>query len=95
MSDSTRCVHLKISGRVQGVAYRYSAQRSASALGLSGWVRNDSDGTVEGVIQGSDESVRSFIEWCHSGPRLANVTDVQVTERAVDATLKSPPEIRY
>jgi len=74
---STR-VHLVISGRVQGVWYRASAQREAQGLGLSGWVRNRADGGVEMVAEGSKAALEALLEWCRNGPPMAYVEAVQV-----------------
>jgi acylphosphatase len=75
-----RRVRLRIRGRVQGVFYRDSTQREAQRLGLHGWVRNRSDGSVEAVAQGPPEQVAALIDWCHEGPALARVLEVGVTE---------------
>jgi acylphosphatase len=69
-------VRLRISGRVQGVAYRAWAERQAVLLFLSGWVRNRRDGSVEAVLSGPEEAVRDMIERCHRGPPLARVAAV-------------------
>lgn len=65
-----------ISGRVQGVNFRASCQWMAVQHGVTGWVRNLSDGRVEAVFEGPDEGVRSLLEWARRGPRLAAVSDV-------------------
>ncbi|MBM3359567.1 MAG: acylphosphatase [Betaproteobacteria bacterium] len=72
--------HLRITGRVQGVAYRYSAVRQARELGVTGWIRNRRDGSVEAVVQGAPAAVEAMIVWTRSGPPGARVTDVQVTD---------------
>ena len=69
---------LLISGRVQGVFYRASAQQEAQRLGLTGEVRNLPDGNVEAVVEGPRERVEEFIAWCRRGPRSARVEDVRV-----------------
>ena len=71
-----RRVHLIIRGRVQGVCYRMYACEQASHLGVSGWVRNRPDGTVEAVCEGPDQAVAEFAGWCRHGPSFANVADV-------------------
>jgi acylphosphatase len=71
-------VRLRIHGHVQGVSFRYDARRRASALGLSGWVRNRPDGTVEAEAQGPDDAVEQFVAWSHTGPSLAEVTRVEM-----------------
>jgi acylphosphatase len=76
----TRSVRLRIAGRVQGVGYRIWAERTAQSLGIRGWVRNRSDGSVELQATGDDEAVTTLIEACRQGPRAAVVTDVGVEE---------------
>ncbi|ARV60095.1 acylphosphatase [Nostocales cyanobacterium HT-58-2] len=71
-------VHVFISGRVQGVGYRYSTVDTASQLGLTGWVRNLPDGRVEAVFEGSQSVVEEMIRWCYQGPPAAMVKDVLV-----------------
>ena len=73
--------HVRITGRVQGVCYRAWTMDEARSLGLSGWVRNCSDGAVEAVFEGNDELVQRMIQMCHDGPPLARVTGVAVTPR--------------
>ncbi len=67
-----------VSGHVQGVFYRASAQRQANALGLKGWVRNLPDGRVEAVFEGEPAAVERMLAWCRIGPPNAYVTDVDV-----------------
>ena len=71
-------IHVVITGRVQGVGFRYSAFAEAVRLGLKGWVRNTYDNRVEGVFEGDDEIVNSMLNWCRSGPSMAHVTHVEV-----------------
>jgi acylphosphatase len=81
-----RCVCLRIAGRVQGVGYRAWAIATASRLGLRGWVRNRSDGTVEALIIGEDETVAAMIAACRDGPRAAQVGEVAVTPAEDDGS---------
>ena len=74
--------HLVISGRVQGVGFRYSMSEEAARLGVTGWVRNRRDGTVEAVVDGATDAVDAILAWARRGPRGASVTDVRVTEAA-------------
>ena len=80
MKDTVRA-HLTITGRVQGVAYRMSAQDEGVRLGLVGKVRNRHDGSVEAFVEGPEATVEEFIRWCRRGPPAARVADVQVEWR--------------
>lgn len=71
--------HLKIHGRVQGVFYRESMSRQAQSLGVTGWVRNCGDGTVEAMVQGEPDAVGQIVEWTWSGPAAARVELVEIT----------------
>ena len=71
-------VHVRIRGRVQGVFFRAEARARAESLGLAGWIRNATDGTVEGAFEGEDERVDSMIDWCRSGPPGARVDEVDI-----------------
>jgi acylphosphatase len=79
MADEER-VHVVVSGRVQGVAFRDSTRSQAEQLGLNGWVRNTQGGRVEAVFEGEPEAVRQMVEWCESGPSSADVDDVSVEQ---------------
>ena len=72
-------VHLIVVGRVQGVAFRVRAIAEATRLGVSGWVRNRHDGTVEAMAEGTPEAVQAFVAWCRHGPPAAQVDEVQVS----------------
>jgi acylphosphatase len=72
------CAHVFISGRVQGVGYRFSTQDMATLYSLAGWVKNLPDGRVEAVLEGDRESVEAMIQWCHKGPPHAQVETVTV-----------------
>ena len=78
MEDNVRA-HAIISGRVQGVFFRVETKRAADRIGVSGWVRNRSDGTVEAVFEGDRTQVDAVLEWCNEGPLHANVADLNVT----------------
>lgn len=71
-------VHLIISGEVQGVFFRASAQEKARALGLTGWVKNRKDGRVELVAQGDEDTLDELVNWCHHGPEDAFVQLVEM-----------------
>ena len=70
-------VHVIIEGRVQGVGFRAWVEREAKAKGISGWVRNRADGSVEAVFSGAGPHVRAMVEACHRGPRLSLVKSVK------------------
>lgn len=71
-----KAVRLRIEGRVQGVGYRAWTVRQATSLGLSGWVRNRRDDTVEALLVGPSDQVEKMIEKCRRGPDLSRVTSV-------------------
>jgi acylphosphatase len=71
---------LIIQGRVQGVWFRGSTRRQATGLGVTGWVRNRTDGSVEVLAEGPEEAVRKLSTWCHQGPSGARVTRVLETQ---------------
>jgi acylphosphatase len=67
-----------VSGKVQGVFFRSSIRDMAEDFGLSGWVKNLSDGRVEALFEGKKEVVEKMIEWCKIGPEFAKVTGLEV-----------------
>lgn len=73
-------VSVIVRGRVQGVAFRHHTCRCAQELGVSGWVRNLPDGSVEGLFEGEDSAVTSLVEWCRSGPPAARVDRLDIRE---------------
>jgi acylphosphatase len=86
-------VHLIVSGRVQGVAYRACAADEARRRSLRGWVRNLDDGRVEAVAEGPRADLEALVAWCRRGPPAAAVEAVAVTWGEVAGTLP-PFEIR-
>jgi acylphosphatase len=74
--------HFIVAGRVQGVCFRMYAREKAERLGLTGWVRNCPDGTVEITAEGESAALREFRAWCAHGPPYARVAavDVEVVE---------------
>jgi acylphosphatase len=80
MTETIRAVRLRVSGRVQGVGYRAWTAAMAQALGLSGWVRNCRDGTVEALFAGPADAVAAALSRCHDGPRASRVTAIAVEE---------------
>lgn len=71
-------VSMRIYGKVQGVFFRASTQEKARELGLTGWVKNEADGSVSALAQGPDEAVQALVEWCHKGPEQAKVETVEI-----------------
>ncbi len=80
----TEAIHLKITGRVQGVFFRATTKEKADSLGLTGWVKNCADGSVEVFAQGEDEKLKEFVEWCGNGPSAAKVDDVRSKKAEMD-----------
>lgn len=74
-----RAVLARIRGRVQGVGFRYWTQDEARRLGLSGWVRNEPDGSVKALIAGREDAVATMLEKLREGPPGATVTEVAAT----------------
>lgn len=70
--------HVFISGRVQGVGFRFNTVRRAESVGVDGWVRNLRDGRVEAVYQGDEDAVERMLSWSRRGPASAQVQDVDV-----------------
>lgn len=71
-----KALELRIIGRVQGVYYRGSTKQKADELGLSGWVKNESNGEVSIAVEGAPELVDQFVAWCAQGPPMAAVRQV-------------------
>lgn len=86
MQNSTcKQYDIRVSGRVQGVGFRYSTRNKARELGLRGWVRNLPDGSVRIAVQGDQESCHAFLAWCRSNPGYSWVEKIDHTEVAVEA----------
>ena len=81
--------HARIHGRVQGVGFRYSARTAAHKLGLTGWVRNVSDGSVEIVCEGEVNAVEQHILWLGKGPSGSRVSSVDTREIPHTGSFKS------
>jgi len=77
-------VHVLITGRVQGVSFRYYTTQTAKKMGLVGWTMNLADGRVEAVAEGDEETLKQFVLWCKQGPSTARVDDTYV--RWMEAT---------
>jgi len=72
--------HVIISGRVQGVFFRASTKQKAEQLGITGWVRNTSDGKVEAIFQGGENKVKEMIDWCYHGPPLSRIDNIEIED---------------
>jgi acylphosphatase len=83
MNEAPRTVHLRIEGRVQGVGYRAFVEMRAAELGLSGWVRNRRDGSVEAVVQGPPATIDDMLEECRKGPPGSRVDRVEIVGEGV------------
>lgn len=66
-------LRLRITGRVQGVGFRYAMHSEAARRGLSGWVRNRRDGSVEALVQGEAGAVEALVDWARRGPPGARI----------------------
>jgi acylphosphatase len=80
MTDDTARRHLTVHGDVQGVFFRETARRKATEAGVSGWIANRSDGTVEAVFEGPPEAVEELVAFCREGPMAATVERVDASE---------------
>jgi acylphosphatase len=74
------CKRVFLSGKVQGVSFRFHAHETATKLGLNGWVKNLADGRVEMLIAGKEAQVEAMIKWARRGPPAAEVKDVEIHE---------------
>jgi acylphosphatase len=77
-NNMTDRAHIFVRGLVQGVYFRHHTEVEAQKLGLTGWVRNLSDGRVEVLCEGSREGINQLIEWCRIGPAAAHVRGVEI-----------------
>jgi len=77
-----KAVQARVTGRVQGVSFRWYTQEQARSLGVTGWVRNEPDGSVLLHAEGEDDAVDALLEWCRTGPSMARVADVAVRDDA-------------
>jgi len=75
-----RRVRFVITGRVQGVGFRWFVRAEARPLGLTGWIRNRQDGAVEGELEGRDDAIESLVPCLEVGPSSAIVTNVEIAE---------------
>ena len=73
-------LNIKIFGLVQMVLFRYSALEKAKELGVKGFVKNEDEGKVYIEVEGEEDALDKFVEWCNKGPRLAKVEKVEKTK---------------
>jgi acylphosphatase len=78
MAEEKRA-HVVIHGRVQGVFFRMNTRQAAERFGVTGWVRNRPDGTVEAVFEGESAAVDAVLKWCETGDSPAQVSHVDVS----------------
>lgn len=81
MSEQIKRIHSVVHGRVQGVFFRETTCQQAKKFGLSGWVRNLANGTVETEFQGEEETVARMLDWLAQGSSLSSVTRVESREK--------------
>lgn len=71
-------LNIRVHGRVQGVGFRYNTRKAAEKFGISGYVKNEPEGTVFIEAEGEEEAIDQFVIWCHKGPMWARVDRVEV-----------------
>ena len=95
MKRALEQIHAKVRGRVQGVGFRQFTWKTAAQMQITGWVRNDPDGSVEVFAQGEKDKIEAFLSLLKKGPRHAQVEAVDVSERhAIDAFSSTHFEVR-
>ena len=77
-----KCVYITVRGRVTGVFFRAATQREAKRLGITGWVRNRNDASIEILAEGEEDSIKEIVSWAHHGPSAARVETVDVRYRS-------------
>ena len=87
-------IRFVVTGRVQGVGFRWFIKAEAKPLGLTGWVRNREDGAVEGEVEGRDDAVEALVPCLEEGPSSAIVTNVEISEISDDGQRYKQFEIR-
>ncbi|MEP6984783.1 MAG: acylphosphatase [Chloroflexota bacterium] len=78
MADIHQRLHAQVSGRVQGVNFRFYTRGTAREIGITGWVRNNSDGTVEVLAEGTQNQLQRLLQFLNIGPVSASVSQVQI-----------------
>ncbi|KAI8939266.1 hypothetical protein NX059_005092 [Plenodomus lindquistii] len=77
---SSKRISFKVEGQVQGVNFRSFTQKQAKSIGVTGFVTNASDGSVQGEAQGSDDKIKEFVQHLHKGPPASSVSDVDTSD---------------
>jgi len=75
---------INVFGYVQGVGYRFNAQKQAEQLGLTGWIKNEPDQTVTIVVQGKKEKIKEFFDWCKKGPSKSQVNKIKIKDEPIE-----------
>ncbi len=78
--QATKLYKIHVTGRVQGVGFRWSAASAARNLGVKGYVRNLPDGSVYIEAEGSSDQLEAFADWCRTGPGIGHVKEVKISE---------------
>jgi acylphosphatase len=91
MTEEAKTALVRITGRVQGVGFRFWTRGQAQRLGLTGWVRNEADGSVTALICGPNVAVSTMLERCRSGPPGASVANIETESALLDEV---PSEFR-
>jgi acylphosphatase len=79
---TSTAVQVRVSGRVQGVAFRWEAQHAAQKFGVTGWVRNEPDGSVVAHVEGEPDAVNDMVVWMRTGPPASRVSNDAVRDAA-------------
>ncbi len=82
-----KAVNIRITGKVQGVAFRYHAKEMAHLHHVSGWIRNRIDGSVEAFFQGEPSQVTQLINWCRSGSPDATISHISIDDVPPDSQI--------
>ncbi|MBF0152281.1 MAG: acylphosphatase [Magnetococcales bacterium] len=89
------CRYVRVHGRVQGVGFRESTREEADRIGVTGWVRNDADGTVEAIFCGTPGLVETMVVWCQKGPPMARVLRMDVQDHPLPDPLPTRFAVRW
>lgn len=81
-----KTIQINVTGRVQGVCFRADTQKQAAKFGITGFVKNKKDGSVEIIARSGQNKLDSLVDWCHKGPFMAKVSNVIVNEYASTET---------